>query len=417
MSQDPAGSAPAVAEPFVLTPIAPSPKGAVPAVVPCRTARKRGGGRKHGVTIEADWSVSTPHEIELERIAAAMGGYQSCVDLVDREVPALRELTQLRARRVLPQFTRNAEGRWTLRAPPPGCHCGRVEFHTAGEAAMHARDTQHVAAIFGARPLEVERLFASISQAHGTSFYLPPYDDDGAATRSVRERDGVAQLWDAGVHPQIVAALHEVLWPGGPAMPVWFYLGAVSRRPDLGWVADTLAAFPDEDVAVWLCWTDTELDRRHPQARAAWMSAGVPRNAIVALSDGPYTPVDVARLAALSWRNVPGAAITLAAWHRAGCHPCPEDITVIDGLDTDPWFEPSPGAVEWLWKRVGNPETGPSRTEIGLLLAVCGTRTTALTLLTKGIRDPRVAARVMNGESAALLTTGSSPAKTAVSCQ
>lgn len=50
-----------------------------------------------------------------------MGGYLSCVDLVDREAPALRELVQLRARRVWPQLTRNVARRWTLGAVPVEC--------------------------------------------------------------------------------------------------------------------------------------------------------------------------------------------------------------------------------------------------------------------------------------------------------
>jgi len=391
----------ATLDPFALPPLEPSPDGALQATVQCRTTRTGGSRLHHRITIETDWSVRTPHDIALERIATAMGGYLSCVDLVDREVPALRELVQLRARRVLPRITRNTDGRWTLRAVTPQCRCTHGEFHIAAEAAEHARDPHHVARRHGVMPRRLAHLHTAISRAHGTAFYLPPYDDCGAG-RTVRERDGVAQLWEAGVHPLVVARLHEALWPGGPPMPVWFYLGAVSRRPDLAWVADTLAAVPDEDVAVWLCWTDTELDCTHPEARTAWLRAGVPRRAIVALADGAYTPVDVAQLAAWTRRSIPGAAVTLAAWHRAGCHPTPADLALLDGPDVDPWYKPSVGAVDWLWDRVGNARTGPTRTQIGLILAVCGTRTTALTLLAKGVRDPCVAARVMNGDESAL---------------
>lgn len=397
MSQPVAESSSSTADPFALRPIGPSPEGALQLTVDCRTVRTGGPGNRHRVRIETDWSVRTPHDLGLERIASAMGGYLSCVELVDREAPALRDLVQLRARRVLPGFARNVAGRWSLRNLAPGCRCRAEGFASAAEAAGHARDLDHLARLHGAVPQRLERLLHLVEQAHGTRFQLPPPDAWDTAG-AVRERDGLASLWAAGVHPLVVSQLHEALWPGGPPMPVWFYLGAVSRRPDLAWLAETLAAVPDEDVAVWLCWTDTELDRTHPEARIAWLRAGVSRNSIAALADGAYSPVDVARLVARTRRSVCSAAATLAAWHRAGCHPSPEDIALIDMFDADPWFEPSIGAINWLAERVGGLPTGPTRTEIGLLLAVCGTRSGVLSVLERGIRDPREAARLMNGD-------------------
>lgn len=388
--------------PFALEPLGPSRHGSLEATVACHTSRTAGSSREHAVTIEADWSVSTPHDIELERVAMAMGGYLSCVTLVDREVPALRELLQLRARRVVPDITRTATGHWRLHVlADQGCRCHQGGFGTAAEAAEHARDPFHVARLHGLVPGRLARLLRAVQEAYGTGFYEPPADV-GAAAGAVRERDGIERLWETGVHPEVIARLHEALWPQGPPMPVWFYLGAISRRPSFAWIARTLAAVPDEDVAVWLCWTDTELDRTHPAARAGWLQAGVPRNAITALADGAYTPADVARLAACTRRSVPRAAITLAAWHRAGCHPSPQDIALLDQLDGDPWYEPSAGAVDWLWNRAGNPDTGPTRTELAMLLAVCGTRANAMYVLDKGVRDPRVAARLMNDSDKAL---------------
>ena len=339
----------------------------------------------------------TPHDIGLERIAAAMGGFLSCVDLVDREVPALRELVQLRARRVLPQIVRNVAGRWSLRTLAPDCRCAPFAYGCAAEAAGHARDAYHVARLHQSCPRRLKRLLGAVEDAYGTGFYTPPRDA-WDASGAVRERDGVAQLWDAGVHPQLVARLHERLWPGGSPMPVWFYLGATSRQPNLIWLAATLAVVPDEDVAVWACWPEAELDRTHPSARAAWLLAGVPRKAIIGLVNGAYTPAEVARLALLTGRSIPAAACALAAWYRAGCRPSPEDIVLLDELDVSPWYEPSVGAVDWLHDRVGTARTRPSRTAVGLMLAVCGTRSAAMRLLSKGICDPRLAAHLMRGE-------------------
>ena len=382
---------------FALEPIGPSPDGPLTTAVRCRTARTGGPVNTHEVTISADWSVQTPHDIELERIASAMGGFLSCVDLVDREIPALRELVQLRARRILPQILRNVAGRWSLRTLAPDCRCEPFAYASAAEAADHARDPYHVARTHEIVPRRLERLLGAVEDAYGTSRYPPPRDV-WDASGAVRERDGLGQLWDAGVHPQLVARLHERLWPGGSPMPVWFYLGATSRQPNLIWLAATLAVVPDEDVAVWACWTEAELDRTHPSARAAWLLAGVPRKAIIGLVNGAYTPADVAQLALLSGRSIPSAACALAAWHRAECRPSPDDIVLLDELDVSPCYEPSIRAIDWLYDRVGTARSAPSRTAVGLMLAVCGTRAAAMLLLGNGICDPRVAARMMRGE-------------------
>jgi hypothetical protein len=378
---------------FSLPAITPAPDGPLVARARCRTSRTGGRVTYHGARIAPDWSVTTPHDIALERIAGAMGGYLSCVDLVDAEVPALRELAQLRARRVVPQISRNVAGRWTLGTLPADCTCVPFGFASAAEAAEHARDPLHIGRLHGVVPRVLLQLLAQVEEAHGTGFYLPSNHPD--AHEVVRERDGVAQLWDAGVHPIMVRRLHDALWPGGPALPVLFYLGAVTRRPDLGWIARTLAEVPDEDVAVWLCWTDTELDRRHPDARIGWLRSGVPRRAIAALAEGAYSPVDVAELARGSGRSAASAACAFAGWHRAGCHPSVGDLLVLQTLDVDPWFEPSIGAVDWLWDRVKRSSVALTRTEVALLLAVCGTRAGAMKMVTERIHDPRLAALAM----------------------
>lgn len=46
--------------------------------------------RTHPIVLHPDWSVDTGHDLESERIAVAFGGYLSCLDLVDKVVPAAR---------------------------------------------------------------------------------------------------------------------------------------------------------------------------------------------------------------------------------------------------------------------------------------------------------------------------------------
>ena len=381
-------------DPYTLTHLPPGPGGALETTVHCSTARTGGTSTRHPLTIAADWSVTTPHDLALERIATALGGYLSCLDLADRVAPALHDLVQLHARRFLPNIQRNLAGRWTLRTLAPDCRCLPYGFASAAEAAEHGRDVGHVAKLHDVNGRDLRRLLDTVKAAHNTSFLDPPSDSWGAATR-IREHDGLSQLWDAGIHPELVRRLHDALWSDGPPLRVWFYLGAATRRPDLSWITQTLAEVPDEDIAVWLAWTDTAMDRKHPDARLAWLRAGVPRRAIAALADGTYTPIDVARLAAATRRSVPSAATTLAAWHRAGCHPTPDDIATLDELDIDPWYEPSAGAIDWLWDRVSGLPKRVTRTQVALVLAVASNRPVALKLLTAGVRSPRQAAQLL----------------------
>lgn len=379
-------------DPFVLADLAPSPAGDLELTVGCRTARTGRSRHRHLITIHADWSVTTPHDLDLERIAVAMGGYLSCLDVVDHVVPALREFLRRNARRVAPRLSRNDGGRWQVPVAHASCGCDAFGFADVTEAADHWRSVRHVAIERGVSARILDHLAREILIAHDTTFALPPLES--GIKSAVRERRGIEYLWDAGLHPQMIKAIRETVWPDGTPLPAWFYLGAMSRRPNLDWIAATLRSVPDEDIAVWLCWTDADLDRAHPAARTGWLQAGVPRVAIAALADGSYSPIEVARLSHATGRSIQAAAITLAAWHRAGCHPSPDDVVLLDELGVDRWYEPSAAAIDWLCRCLPRRD-GPSRTQIGLVLAVAGTRAGAMKAFGQSIYDPVGAARVL----------------------
>jgi hypothetical protein len=381
-----------VHEPFVLPDLPPSPAGALELSIGCRTTRSGRSTHRHPFTINSDWSVTTPHNLDLERIAVGMGGYLSCLDLVDHVVPALRDFLQRTAHRIAPRLIRNDGGRWVIPGPPLACGCNEFGFADVTDAGDHWRSVQHVASERGVSSRLLDHLAREVLAAHDTSFVLPPLES--GIKEAVRERRGVEYLWDAGLHPEMIKAVRAAVWPDGPPLPVWFYLGVMSRRPDLGWIASTLRSIPDEDIAVWLCWTDADLDRAHPAARTGWLQAGVPRVAIAALADGSYTPLEVARLSHATGRSIQASAITLAAWHRAGCHPSADDVILLDELGVDRWYEPSTAAIDWLCRCVPR-QHGLTRTQIGLVLAVTGTRAGAMKALGQGSYDPIGAARVM----------------------
>jgi hypothetical protein len=61
----------------------PSPDGEpLTLKVRCWTSRSsKAPVSRHPITLDPDWSVTTPHDLESERIASAFGGYLSCADL------------------------------------------------------------------------------------------------------------------------------------------------------------------------------------------------------------------------------------------------------------------------------------------------------------------------------------------------
>ena len=91
---------------------APTPDGGMLVMeVECRTSRAATRGKRHGLTIYPDWSFETPHDLAAERVAAAFGGYTSCLELEGAMAP-VRELLGLRARLVPPGGVRHARDDW-----------------------------------------------------------------------------------------------------------------------------------------------------------------------------------------------------------------------------------------------------------------------------------------------------------------
>jgi hypothetical protein len=158
----------------------------------------------------------------------------------------------------------------------------------------------------------------------------------------------------------------------------------VTRRPDLAWVAQTLAtvdaAAPEPltddeaaDLAEWLTWTQTGLDRRHRALRAEWLVLGVPRAWVAELGESGYTPADVSLLGSASGRGVVGAVRMLRGWAAAGCRPPVVDLVALHAGGVPAWYQPSAGAVARLEEAVADLPRPPDRTSLGLALARHGT--------------------------------------------
>lgn len=361
-----------------LADLAPTPDGATLTLpVLCATSSDMSGAVRHPVQIHPDWSVSTPHDLEAERVAAAFGGYLSCLHLVDAVLPVVRHTLQQHARRSPPRLRRGARGTWRGR-PSVTAGCCRP-LGTAAAAAAHLRSVEHAIARSAGHPMLVaDVLDRLLSQHEAAGSFRLNEQQVRDLRRCVRGDNGPVGVWDAGLHPDVVVAIHDhVVGPQGPALPEALYLGVVARRPDLDWMAETVAAARDPQLAEWLAWTQTPLDTRHRDARAGWLATGVPRTWIEQLSTAGYCPGDAERLARHTRRGVGGASRMLLGWVRAGCRPTTDDLLELVASGVPPWYEPSRPTIERLQAGLGRLAERYTLTELGLLLAREGTATAA----------------------------------------
>ena len=345
--------------------------------VVCSTSPNLSSPTTHPVTIRPDWTLETPHDLDAERVATAFGGFSSCLVLADRVAPAVRALVQARARRAPPALARGTRGTWSVRARHKARCCRPTQ--KASDAAGHLRSVDHAAHAADASSALVRLVADGVMRAYATD---PPWlltesqlDD---VRRCVRSRSGPVQLWDAGLHPTVVAAIHdEVVGEDGPTLPVALFMGVLARRPDLAWLADTLVtvdgARPDPTLAEWLAWTHTPLDRRERQVRSGWLLSGVPRAWITELSTAGYRPQDAVRLSRATGRSLVGVADMLMGWVACGCRPTVDDLVALHEAGIPAWYRPSAAALTRIRTELGADAQRFTCTDLGLLVAREGT--------------------------------------------
>jgi hypothetical protein len=285
--------------------------GAVTLSVVCHTSRDRSDpGTRHDITLLADGSIRTPHDLESERLAVALGGFLSCVELVDRTAPVFWEWLALQQRLGGPPIRSRDEGRrWTPTARA-AC-CARGGYETPVAAADHARSPAHFAALRGVDPDQLQQLAGAAVIDASPRHRGEPWDT----------------LWDCGITEQEVLRIDHECGLGEP-LGVGFYLAVLQRRPALAWLRDMLGAGPvAEATAEWLAWTYGPADRRDPGARRAWLALGIPVRAIVGLMAANRQPDEVVRIAE-HWRiTTASASLLLLDWLDQGLHVTAADLT------------------------------------------------------------------------------------------
>jgi hypothetical protein len=304
--------------------------------ITCRTSPDHSTpGVRHSITLEVDGTLTTPHDLAAERLAVALGGYLTCIELVDKVAPAFREWARLQRREgPLPILSRNEGRTWSARQRGSCCPTGGVRDPV--EAAEHARSPWHLARLHGIGTTPLQRLVQSAevpqpSRAIGTQW----------------------TLWRCGVASQTVAAIDADLGLQEPMDPA-FYLAVLCRGPNRVWLRRMIAlSGVTQHSAAWLAWTYGATDRRDPHWRVEWLRLGIPVRAIVALGEA-YRPSQV-QAVSQRWRITPAAAaLHMMAWQERGL-----------ALSVEQWCRP--GMLD-----LGYPPRPPSLSSVERVLAAVG---------------------------------------------
>lgn len=344
--------------------------------VECRLSRSATRGSAHPIVIHEDWTVDTPHDLEAERVARALGGYCSCVDLIDRVLPRAAPGLDWVARRARPPLHR-VEGSWhTDAGDGAGCRGGSRPFPTARAAYADTLRPELLAMRF-AVPLwqlaPVVRRVAEVTR--------PDFARFGAAAALVRGGDLVG-LWRAGIHPREVPGMAQ--WAGpvrGPLPRTYFEAVAYHSHPP-DWIAEVLAHRPDPDVAGWLAWLDPPRPDGFPMG--PWLALGIgQRDLMVAVTKGvPHARIGEV-VTATGWSSqVAGRA--LAAWARADCFPTAADLALLERRGVSQ--APSARAVDAAVTAARRIAAGFDRSTAGVMLALCGNLPEFVHAMQNGVR-------------------------------
>lgn len=353
--------------------------------VECRVEPGRPSTTRHRVTIHQDWSVTTPHDLAAERVAAAFGGYTSCLELVDTTIPALRPMVPLLARTVRPElrWDRRGDIRLALRDLVAGCCSGRA-FPTVRSACKHLRSAEHVcAALDIASTWQVTAVLRAVDAA-----CAPGPDDSAGVAAAVLEPNASKLLWEAGIHPDIVSELAEPARVVSVPLPLSYFLGVAYNDVDRRWLAAVLAHRPTVDVAAWLAWTQKEL-QTEPDEWGQWLDHGLKRDDVVVAVRERIPARAVVQVAqATGWTRHHAAAMVID-WAKAECRPGTHEFTALGrrgfGYDAPP-RRALDALQEIVSRRPLLASTAPSRTDLGLLLVVLGTHAAVISALDDGIR-------------------------------
>lgn len=348
--------------------------------VECRASRTEESAIRHSIMIRDDWSVVTPHDMEAERVARAFGGYASCVELVELTIPRLRESLGRVTRRTRPVPRRDRRHQWRVpRDELAGC-CRNRAFSSIRSVTQHLRNPAHLANFLRLPLWQVAEVVGQVGQA-----CRPEASAVSLYARYVREEDGLEQLWQAGIHPELVPQLASYASVVNQPLPASYFEGVVysGHRPE--WLNGVLAYRPDADTAAWLAWQTPPDVVSGTREWGLWLEYGLSRRDITAAVERMLPASNVTPVAERTGWSVRTAARVLVAFAKADCRPTPEQLAVIARLGLEHAI-PGKSAVDAATEDVLRAGMPVDRTELCLMLAVVGNRPMVLAAVRRGAR-------------------------------
>ena len=352
--------------------------------VECRTSRDATTGARHPITITDDWTLISPHDLDAERVAAAFGGYVTCLDIEDHALPALREAVGLLTRTEWVDVV-HAPGRgWAVGHRLEACGCHHQRFTSVQVAAEHVRSVRHLSAKHSVDEALLRELVSATERSLGPFRKPPP--TAWIPTSLVREHGGIDDLWTAGLHPDFIESSAALVPYRSESLPSFFYLGLAFRNVNRDWLARILRVNNDADVATWLAWSDEALSTAGRDDCAQWLSLDLPRNSIEQLLASGVRPATARALSAKSGYDGRTVAMTLANWARARCTPTAAHLDYLERSGPGLGWEPPAAALDLLEAETASLSQPPDRTELAVLLGLLGARTAVMEVLGSGVR-------------------------------
>lgn len=338
--------------------------------IECRLDKRALKGELHEVTIHADWSVTTPHDLDAERVAMAFGGYTSCVPLVDTTVPALRLAMPAIARRaeVAPRRFGTRAWRVPKRLQLAGC-CEAVSFRTLAEATSHLSSVAHLVRLAAAPVWQVRELTGIVS-AHWRAANRERAIALGSE-QHVGDLSTIDALWDHGIAADDIVRLARAVPVVAGPLPRAYFVGAHYGAASLDWLSTVVSGRPDAQFAAWVVGLPKECSRTNASHWKAWLSFGLPGAQVRFAVEQAGPPEVVADICAATGWAPAAAARAWLSWVHVGCRPTPEHFAVLSerGLADS---VPSSAAIERLLAAL-SPALRSQRTELAVMLAVLGT--------------------------------------------
>src|SRR5665647_1630440 len=203
------------------------------------------------------------------------------------------------------------------------------------------------------------------------------------------QRPGGGSSWPspgfaAALHPDDLVEMSARVWQVTEPLPLSYFLGMAYNAVDAAFVETAIEGRPDGDTAAWLAWLPADL-RRAEECRAL-LGFGLPRTNVVTLMEAGIPPGQVASTADETGAPRDLVARALALWAPAGCRPKASDLRLLaeHGIPT---YRPSAAAIDDLERHTADLPDAPTRTELGVMLAVGGTREAVVMGLAGGARS------------------------------